>query len=91
MATSDVPRGAEVHNTYGELGNTEFVSKYGFALCDNPFSVVVLDKVSLQQAAKSALGAREIRQRCRFLRTERYATHISFSSATLLPSSRVLI
>lgn len=30
--------GEEVHNTYGEHGNAELLAKYGFALCDNPFT-----------------------------------------------------
>ena len=72
MATSDVAKGAEVHNTYGELGNTELTSKYGFALYDNPFSAVALDKASLLQAAESFVGARDMRRRCKFLRMERY-------------------
>ena len=32
IAASDVAAGAEVHNTYGEHGNSELVCKYGFAL-----------------------------------------------------------
>ena len=72
VAASEVPKGAEVHNTYGELGNVDLVSKYGFALSDNPFSVVVLDKASVLQAAERTMGVREMRLRSRFLRKERY-------------------
>eukprot|EP00955_Chlamydomonas_euryale_P007689 81641-Chlamydomonas_euryale.AAC.18 len=32
VAASDVPRGAEIYNTYGEHGNAELLHKYGFAL-----------------------------------------------------------
>ena len=32
VAASNIAAGAEVHNTYGELGNAELVYKYGFAL-----------------------------------------------------------
>ena len=71
VAASDVPKGAEIHNTYGELGNADLVSKYGFALSDNPFSAVILDKASLLQAAEEILGVREMRLRSRFLRKER--------------------
>ena len=72
VAASKVPKGDEVHNTYGELGNVDLVSKYGFALDDNPFSVVVLDKGLVLQAAERMMGMREMRLRCRFLRKERY-------------------
>lgn len=67
-----MPKGAEVHNTYGELGNVDLLSKYGFALLDNPFSVVVLNKAAVLQAAERIMGVREMRLRCRFLRRERY-------------------
>ena len=60
--------GAEVHNTYGELGNSELVAKYGFALRDNPLSSVRLDKEALLAAAGHVLGSRELRARSRFLR-----------------------
>ncbi|CAL5222086.1 g4393 [Coccomyxa viridis] len=70
VAASEVPKGAEVHNTYGELGNVDLLSKYGFALLDNPFSVVVLNKASVLQAAERIMGVREMRLRCRFLRRE---------------------
>ena len=71
LAASSVPKGAEVHNTYGELGNAELVNKYGFALRNNPFSVVLLEKAAMLQAAESIVGQREMRQRSRFLRRER--------------------
>ena len=80
VAASEVPKGAEVHNTYGELGNVDLVSKYGFALGDNPFSVVVLDKAAVLQAAERLMGVRKLRLRCRFLRKERceadWASHL---------------
>ena len=85
-----MPKGAEVHNTYGELGNVDLVSKYGFALSDNPFSVVLLNKASVLQAAERIMGVREMRLRCRFLRKERYeadwATHCA-NLHVFLPSS----
>ena len=40
-AGSDIRKGNEIHNTYGELGNDTLVNKYGFALRQNPFTVVV--------------------------------------------------
>ena len=86
VAASDVPKGAEIHNTYGELGNADLVSKYGFALSDNPFSAVILDKASLLQAAEGMLGVREMRLRSRFLRKERCGI-----TQTLLPCLALLI
>ena len=71
VAASSVPKGAEVHNTYGELGNADLVSKYGFALRENPFSTVVLDKSAVLQAAAKIIGQREMRLRSRFLNRER--------------------
>lgn len=88
VAASEVPKGAEVHNTYGELGNVDLVSKYGFALCDNPFSVVLLDKVSVLQAAERTLGVRELRLRCRFLRKERYEPVFADKLATFFLYAR---
>ena len=47
VAASDIPAGSEIYNTYGELGNSELVHKYGFCLPDNPFTVVCLDKLGV--------------------------------------------
>jgi SET domain-containing protein 6 len=66
-----VPAKQEVHNTYGELGNAELLMKYGFALLDNPFDAVALDKGRLVAEARRMLGDRACRQRCRFLARER--------------------
>ena len=81
VAASPVLEGAEVHNTYGELGNAELVNKYGFALRQNPFSAVLLDKAAVLQAAESIVGQRSTRLRSRFLRRERWGLlpHISMS------------
>lgn len=87
VAASDVPKGAEIHNTYGELGNADLVSKYGFALSDNPFSAVILDKASLLQAAEGMLGVREMRLRSRGLRKERCGIYPNFA----LPCLALLI
>ena len=72
VAASPVLKGVEVHNTYGELGNAELVNKYGFALRNNPFSAVPLDKAAVLQAAQSVVGQRTMRLRSRFLRRERW-------------------
>jgi N-lysine methyltransferase SETD6 len=47
VAASDITAGSEIYNTYGELGNSELVHKYGFCLPDNPFTVVCLDKMGV--------------------------------------------
>lgn len=52
---------------YGELGNAELVKKYGFALRQNPFTSVTLDKPKLLAAARAALGAARWRRRSRLL------------------------
>ena len=52
IAASDIPAGKEIENTYGELGNADLVNKYGFALRQNPFSVVQLDKATVVEAAR---------------------------------------
>ncbi|GAB4814451.1 hypothetical protein N2152v2_001497 [Parachlorella kessleri] len=70
VAASAVPKGREVHNTYGEHGNCELLFKYGFALRENPFTAVSLDKEELLTAAKSLLGVRAFKGRRRFLEAE---------------------
>lgn len=67
VAASGVREGAEVHNTYGEYGNSELVNKYGFALQDNPFDCLQLCKSDLADYAERHLGAKEWRRRSMFL------------------------
>lgn len=71
IAASHVGKGREVHNTYGELGNAELVTKYGFALRENPFDAVLLDKSEVVVESRRIMGDRACRQRCRFLSRER--------------------
>lgn len=77
IAASDIPAGKEIENTYGELGNADLVNKYGFALLQNPFSVVQLDKAAVVEAAVHQLGnsmtERARRRRRRFLEDQRSA------------------
>lgn len=57
VAASTIPFvGQEIHNTYGELSNTDLVKKYGFAIRDNPFAVVALDKSLILEMAADVLG-----------------------------------
>jgi SET domain-containing protein 6 len=53
---------------YGELGNAELVKKYGFALRQNPFTTVQLDKPALLAAAQAVLGPARWRRRSGLLR-----------------------
>ena len=71
IAAFDVPQGQEIHNTYGELGNADLVSKYGFALPHNPFDTVQLDKGQLLEAASTLMTQRSFRRRRKFLEQER--------------------
>ena len=71
MAACSLAAGAEIHNTYGELGNEDLVVRYGFSVLDNPFSFVRLDKATLLRLATEQLGERTCRRRTRFLLAER--------------------
>ena len=55
----------------GEHGNAELVNKYGFALADNPFDCVKLDKTSLVGIATKHMGREICQQRCTFLSDQR--------------------
>lgn len=85
IAASDLEAGSEIHNTYGELGNAELVSKYGFALPDNPFDALELDKQDLVDAARlhmrKSLSERCFRRRMRFLEQQRCAATERFCVA----------
>ncbi|PRW44560.1 ribosomal lysine N-methyltransferase 3 [Chlorella sorokiniana] len=70
VAPSAIPAGEEVHNTYGELGNAELVKKYGFALRQNPFTAVSLDKAGLLGDAKRQLGTAAWRRHNKMLRDQ---------------------
>ena len=72
-----------MHNTYGELGNADLLSKYGFALRPNPFSAVILSKASVLQAAEKLIGQRELRLRSRLVRKERYAVIALLANVTI--------
>jgi SET domain-containing protein 6 len=53
VAAAPVAAGDEVHNTYGQLGNAELAGKYGFALRENPYTVVSLDKGAVVEACRA--------------------------------------
>lgn len=67
MAAQPLAGGQQIFNCYGELSNTELVLKYGFALRDNPFSMVELDKGVILRAAQQLHGAKAFAKRRRFL------------------------
>lgn len=58
------------YRSYGELGNAELVKKYGFALRQNPFTTVSLDKAGLLEDAKRQLGAAAWRRHSKLLRDQ---------------------
>ena len=67
VAARELKDGQQIYNCYGELSNTELVLKYGFALLNNPFSTVELNKAVLVEAAREQLGAEAFSRRQRFL------------------------
>ncbi|KAK9835816.1 hypothetical protein WJX74_008600 [Apatococcus lobatus] len=67
VAASELMAGQEIHNTYGEYGNSELVYKYGFALRDNPFDSVSIDKQLLLETAKSHTQPDAFDAKCSFL------------------------
>ena len=71
IAACPLAAGCEVHNTYGELGNAELVSKYGFTLRSNPFASVQLSKDSLVGCAEALLGKQACSSRCAYLSEQR--------------------
>lgn len=76
VAACRLPAGSEVFNTFGELGNAELVTKYGFALPGNPFDAVRLAKDDVVAEARELLGEAECSRRCRFLEHARCGTVI---------------
>lgn len=73
VVASKVENGEEVHNTYGELSNSELLAKYGFALQSNPFNSVQVDKGIFLQKAEETLGTKHTRRRIKFLNKHRCA------------------
>ena len=73
VAAQPLCGGQEIYNCYGELSNCELLLKYGFALPDNPFSAVELDKTIIQDAARSAHGVKKFGTRRQFLVDHRCA------------------
>lgn len=55
--------GRKVHNTHGELHNSELPAKYGFTLHTGPFSLVQLDQGVLLHKIGETLGGKDIMKR----------------------------
>lgn len=55
----------------GEHGNAELINKYGFAVPDNPFDSIKMDKDALVAEAADAMGEEACNQRCAFLHHHR--------------------
>lgn len=71
MAACPLAQGQEILNTFGELGNSELVSKYGFALPNNPFSNVHLRKNDLLSESRKILVEEQYQDRISYLEDQR--------------------
>ncbi|DBA97673.1 TPA: hypothetical protein ACH3X3_012565 [Trebouxia sp. C0006] len=89
VAASDLKAGQEIFNTYGEHGNAELVNKYGFALADNPFDCVKLDKTSLVGIATKHMGNDVCQQRCTFLSDQSYLLEEDLEPFEVLPKGKI--
>lgn len=67
VAASDICKGNEIHNTYGEYSNLELLYKHGFALRQNPFNAVVVDMSDMGAAALSVIQGDAARERMEWL------------------------
>ncbi|XP_077231836.1 SET domain-containing protein isoform X2 [Tasmannia lanceolata] len=63
IIVKDVKAGAEVFNTYGSLGNSALLHRYGFTEPDNPFDVVNIDLDLVIQWSSSSFSGRYTRAR----------------------------
>ncbi|KAL0040401.1 hypothetical protein WJX77_006166 [Trebouxia sp. C0004] len=89
VAASDLKEGQEIFNTYGEHGNAELVNKYGFALADNPFDTVKLDKTSLVGIATKQMGNDVCQQRCTFLSDQSHLLEEDLEPFEVLPKGKI--
>lgn len=71
MAGCPLVKGQEIFNTFGELENSELVCKYGFALPNNPFNAVHLDKKVVVEEAAALISSAEVKTRCLYLEEQR--------------------
>ena len=58
VSMCDLPRGAEVHYTYGELGNSKLLGLAGFMLPANPLTICALSFLSIRTAHAQQVGAK---------------------------------
>ena len=72
VAACSLAKGEEIFNTFGELENTELVCKYGFALPNNPFNSVHLNKEVLLQQTEALIGSKQLKRRQQYLEEKRY-------------------
>lgn len=89
VAASDLKSGQEILNTYGEHGNAELVNKYGFALPDNPFDAVKLDKTNLVGIATKQMGNDVCQQRCTFLSDQSHLLEEDLEPFEVLPKGKI--
>ncbi|GMH42823.1 hypothetical protein BSKO_10742 [Bryopsis sp. KO-2023] len=72
IMASEVKADAEIHNTYGELPNSDLLYKYGFALDSNSFDTVNIDKTSMLENSKAIVGDKEAQRRRKFMKKHSY-------------------
>ena len=70
----------------GEHGNAELINKYGFALPDNPFDSIKLDKDTLLAQAADAMGEEACSQRTAFLHHHRWPSTVVSCFSCPFPS-----
>ena len=68
-AAQSLAKGAEIHNTYGELSNDELLQKYGFCLEKNVFDLVPLSRELVLRHVQSRIPASIFQ--CRLARLEK--------------------
>lgn len=63
---SDCPKGEQLFNTYGDLGNRDLLIKYGFVDEPNPHHVVVFDPIEWlrNHVVQSKIGGSESKRVC---------------------------
>lgn len=74
VATQDIPSGAEVYNTYGELDNDSLLRKYGFVGSEpTPFEYVNIDAEEVIDAVDmEARGSDQVREQKALLMERRH-------------------
>ena len=68
-AAQFIPKGQEIHNTYGELDNEELLYKYGFCIEGNIFDSVTIGKELLMTHIQRSIPQPTFKKRQNVLQT----------------------